>query len=511
MPAPLPLNQPHALFDVAATRRIEQAAAAALPPHTLMQRAGLAVARLALALAPQARCVWLACGPGNNGGDGLEAAVHLQQWGLGPVVTWLGDEASVPADARASLARARSAGVRFADAPPTLGPQDLCIDALLGIGATRAPTGRMAEWLTALRASAATQLAVDVPTGLDADSGVLHLPETPVSIAAHATWTPADGQFDSAHRGARHTLSLLSVKPGLLTGQGRDACGRLWFDDLGVSAPGEPPTAWLNAPPPAPPRPQASHKGSFGDVAVIGGETDAARGSAMAGAALLAGSAALHGGAGRVYVALLGQGGPMFDTAQPELMFRRPGALALEAMTVVCGCGGGEAVRALLPEVLARAPRLVLDADALNALAANPALQRSLAQRAERQQHTVLTPHPLEAARLLGSDARQVQAGRLHAAGELARRLACSVVLKGSGSLIAAPGQVPHLNASGNARLATAGTGDVLAGLVGALLAAGHAPFDAACRAVAQHGAAADHWPPGQALTASALARRLMA
>ena len=122
-------SAPYPLHDTAATRRIEQAAAAALPPHTLMQRAGLAVARLALALAPHARTVWVACGPGNNGGDGLEAAMHLRQWGLAPVVTWLGDEAHAPADARASLARARAAGVCFADEPPTLQAQDLCIDA----------------------------------------------------------------------------------------------------------------------------------------------------------------------------------------------------------------------------------------------------------------------------------------------------------------------------------------------------------------------------------------------
>ncbi|MDO5623290.1 MAG: NAD(P)H-hydrate dehydratase [Pseudomonadota bacterium] len=480
-------SQPLPLLGTAATRRIEAAAQSALPPHTLMQRAGLAVARLALAISPHARTVWIACGPGNNGGDGLEAAMHLHQWGLHPVVTWLGDEAHLPADARASLARARQAGVAFGSAPPPLGAQDLCIDALLGIGSTRAPAGRMADWLAHMAASAAPCLAVDMPTGLNADTGV--------SLSTLR---------------CRHTLALLTLKPGLFTAQGRDACGTLWFDDLGVTPPDASPTAWLNAPPPASERPHASHKGSFGDVAVIGGECDATRGTAMSGAALLAASAALHGGAGRVFVCLLGDG-PWVDTTQPELMFRRPDALPLDALTVVCGCGGGDAVRTVLPGVLAHAPRAVLDADALNAIAKDAALQTALTQRAQHRQATVLTPHPLEAARLLACTTAQVQASRLSAAQTLAERFQCVVVLKGSGTVIAAPGQVPRINPSGNARLATAGTGDVLAGLIGARLATRTPTFAAACHAVWQHGALADEWPQGTALTASTLARAIAA
>jgi hydroxyethylthiazole kinase-like uncharacterized protein yjeF len=139
---------PYPLHDTAATRRLERAAMADLPPHTLMRRAGLAVARLALALAPHARQVWIACGPGNNGGDGLEAAMHLHRWGKRVVVSWLGHAAQAPFDAAASLARATAAGVPMADTPPELEAGDLCIDALLGIGSGRAPEGRMAEWLT---------------------------------------------------------------------------------------------------------------------------------------------------------------------------------------------------------------------------------------------------------------------------------------------------------------------------------------------------------------------------
>lgn len=505
MPQPIAPGPCLPLHDVQATRALELAAAARLAPHTLMQRAGLATARLALALAPHARRVWIACGPGNNGGDGLEAALHLQHWGLAPVVTWLGEPGHVPADAEASWQRARAAGVRFADAPPqALEASDLCIDALLGIGAARAPAGRMAEWLARLRCSPAPLLCVDLPTGLDADTGV----DRGAEPVAGAAGEPRDRPATAA---ARHTLSLLTLKPGLFTAAGRDACGRIWFDDLGAADDNPAPAAWLNPEPAPHPRPHASHKGRFGDVAIVGGEGLAARGMAMGGAVLLAASAALHGGAGRVLACPLDPEATALDDSQPELMFRRWPALApaLERLTVVCGCGGGEAVFAVLPRILRRAARLVLDADALNAIAGMPDWQALLRERAGAWRPTILTPHPLEAARLLGTSTQAVQADRLAAARALATRLQATVVLKGSGTVIAAPGQAPHVNPTGNARLATAGTGDVLAGLIGAALAAGMPAFEAACSAVYRHGAAADRWPAGTALTAGALARCL--
>ncbi|MDR0458491.1 MAG: NAD(P)H-hydrate dehydratase [Burkholderiaceae bacterium] len=513
MPQCIDFHASHRLFDAAATRRIEQAAASRLPPRALMQRAGLALARLALALAPHARRIWIACGPGNNGGDGLEAALHLTGWGVPLAVTWLGDPGRAPADARAAFERARAAGVTLADAPPAgLGPQDLCVDALLGIGAARPPAGRMAEWLRFMRAGAAPLLAVDLPSGLNADTGALL----------------DDGACQASANISRHTLPLLTLKPGLFTADGRDACGTVWFDDLGIipdEIPDAVPTALLNGAPQAAARPHAGHKGSFGDVAVIGGMSDRARGIAMSGAALLAASAALHGGAGRVYVAPLVAGAdgadddagaaPMLDPSQPELMFRRWQALPLEALTVVCGCGGGDpatpgGLRDALPAALRRAPRLVLDADALNAIAADAALAGLLSERAGRGQHTVLTPHPLEAARLLSTGARVVQSDRLSAARALAERWQAVVALKGSGTVIAAPGATPRLNPTGNARLATAGTGDALAGLIGAYLAAGQPAFEAACAAVYRHGQVADDWRGPRALTAGALARRLL-
>ena len=228
----------------------------------------------------------------------------------------------------------------------------------------------------------------------------------------------------------------------------------------------------------------------------------------MTGAALLAASAALHAGAGRVLVSLLDKNPIGVDLQQPELMMRPYPQLPIATLTLVCGCGGGDAIAAVLGDAMARAPRLVLDADALNAIAADPSLKSQLIQRSTTQA-TILTPHPLEAARLLGCDTAQVQRNRLAAAQELADRLQCTVVLKGSGTVTAAPGRIPTVNPTGNGLLSTGGTGDVLAGMLGTRLASGLAPYEAAWIAVYQHAALADQWPPNAALTASALARAL--
>ena len=464
------------LHDVAGSRAIEQAVAAKLEPHTLMQRAGLAVARLALAMAPHAKSVWVACGPGNNGGDGFEAAMHLHRWGKDVTVTWAGDESKAPSDTRASLVRARDAGVRFASEVPSF---DLAIDAMLGIGSARPLEGKLRGWADRMNAARSIVLAVDIPSGLSSDCGT----------------------GDSVR--ATHTLALLTLKPGLFTSEGRDCAGDVWFDPLDVDASAHAPSAWLSGPPAREARPHASHKGTWGDVAVIGGAPG------MTGAALLAASAALHGGAGRVFVGMLGDDTLSVDIAQPELMMRAWESLDLAAMTVACGCGGGDAVRAALPKVISTAKSLVLDADALNAIAADTQLQSLLMARGKRARPTVITPHPLEAARLIGRSTGDVQSDRLAAARALAERFGCVAVLKGSGTVVAAPHREPHINPTGDAKLATAGTGDVLSGLIAARLASTSDAFEAACGAVFDHGLAADRWPAETPLTASALARVL--
>lgn len=486
------------LFGVASVRRIEAEALRGLPVFTLMARAGEAVARLALALAPHARSVLVVAGPGNNGGDGIEAATRLCEFGKDASVLLVADPAALPAEAAQALARAQRAGVRVGAAPAhdaaTSDPPGLVIDALLGIGASRPPAGEIAAaigYIAALAARGACVLAVDLPSGLDAERGQ---------------------RFGDACVTAHHTLSLLVAKTGLFTASGRDHAGRVWLDLLGVELEAEAPDAWLvgrgELGRHARARLHAQHKGSFGDLAVVGGA------AGMAGAAWLAARAAHAAGAGRVFVDLLdaGQEYLAFDPARPELMLRngwsQGPAEAVERSTVVCGCGGGDAVRAVLPRLVSLAPRLVLDADALNAIAADPALQSMTAARAGRSRATILTPHPLEAARLLGTTAREVQADRLGAAAALAGRYRAVVVLKGSGTVIAAPGERPRVNATGNASLATAGTGDVLAGWIGGRWLPEAAAFDVATLGVVEHGAGAEPDQPG-ALRAADLVERL--
>ena len=495
LPAPRELP----LFDVAGSRRIEAQETARVPTHTLMRRAGEAVARLALAVAPHARRVWVAAGPGNNGGDGLEAAIHLLRADREVEVTLHGDVAKLPADAAAALARATAAGVTIHTAATIeLDRADIAIDALLGIGASRAPEGSIAAGmrrLDGLGARACPVLAVDVPSGLHAGTG------NPLGADCVV---------------ASHTLALLSLKPGLFTAAGRDHAGTIWFDALGTD-PADAlaccaPTAWLAASPSLQrgelTRRHAQHKGSFGDVAVIGGAPG------MTGAALLAARAAHAAGAGRVFVQLLQPASRVpgdalgVDGLRPELMLRAAWSDStpdvLGRSTVVCGCGGGAAVRTVLPRLLSLAQRLVLDADALNAIAADTSLAALLVARADRGLASVLTPHPLEAARLLACSTIEVQTDRLRAAQALADRYHSVVVLKGSGSIVSAPQRVARINGTGNAALASGGTGDVLAGWLAGLwaqAAADGAPAEvaasAATRAVAEHGAAVEPQPAG--------------
>ncbi|MDP3519037.1 MAG: NAD(P)H-hydrate dehydratase [Hydrogenophaga sp.] len=487
------------LFSAASTRALEAQNLAALPPHTLMARAGLAVAQWARALYPHARHLWVACGPGNNGGDGLIAACHLAQWaqasGARVSVSWLGDPARLPTDAAWALATARNAGLNWVDGPPP--DTDCAIDALLGLGGRTG--GAPLPWLAALSNAPYPVLCVDLPSGLHPDTGTITPPTPP--------------------RGPRHTLSLLTLKPGLFTAHGRDAAGEVWLDDLGCATT-DAPDAWLGTTAPTSPRPHSSHKGSHGDVLVLGGQGLQVHGAGMTGAAVLAARAALHGGAGRVYlVPLDATDAPSlaWDTDAPELMVRATTQLTpewLENSTVVCGCGGGEAVAPWLPLVIAHSRVLVLDADALNHLAASPELQAALRLRAQTRGTgtTAITPHPLEAARLLGLNTQDVQADRLACAQQLAQQLNVICVLKGSGSVVAAPGHTPVINPTGNARLATAGTGDVLAGLLGAgLAAAPQDAFAATCAAVYRHGQVADDWDSDRdgTLTANGLVRRL--
>jgi hydroxyethylthiazole kinase-like uncharacterized protein yjeF len=465
------------LLCTAALRTAEVQSASALPAHTLMRRAGLALSQLTLAYAPHAQTVWVACGRGNNGGDGFEAAMHLQQLGKKVWLSLPESRQPLPTDAVASLQRAQAAGVIIQNGAPL--HWDVCIDALLGVGLREAPTGAPLAAMQAMLTGNGDIIAADVPSGLNADTG--HTPGACVK--------------------ARATLSFLALKPGLFTAQGRDFCGDLWLNKLETTLLA-PPDAWLNTGQREPPRPHASHKGSFGDVVVVGGA------SGMVGAAVLAGATALNSGAGRVYLSLLAPGdyNSVFAT-HPGLMQCSVENLAITQMTVVAGCGGGSVVGDSMPRLLAEARQLVLDADALNALAHTPDWRPALAARPIGT--TAITPHPLEAARLLGCSTADVQKNRLASAQELAHTYQCTVVLKGSGTIIANPKEVPHINPTGNSKLATAGTGDVLAGLLGSLMAQGQNSFDAARNACYRHGQVADQWTTGTALTALRMVEKI--
>lgn len=468
------------LYRVASSRAIEALALQASAPMQLMARAGASVAKLAMALQPDAgRMIWIVCGPGNNGGDGLVAARLLHGLGRKVMVSLIGAKANGPADARQALAEAQAAGVVIrADLSP---PEHLglIVDGLLGLGATQGPgSGELEGAISLLNRLSTPKLAIDLPSGLSGDSGC------------------AKG---SAVLQAQHTLCLLNLKPGLLTGQGRALCGELWFDDLGLT-PSQMADAhwlgqdclqtWLQ------PGPATAHKGSQGDVLVMGGAPG------MRGAARLAGRAALAAGAGRVYLNFLNTSAALAEDAdalRPELMLMPPQRLqsseGWQGLTAVAGCGGGSAIAPELAALLQHSERLLLDADALNSLSLSPTLQEALRQRAARGLPTLLTPHPLEAARLLDISTAEVQADRLSAAQALADRFDCYAVLKGSGSLVAAARSDELLiNSSGNAALATAGTGDVLAGWLAGLWtqAPKQDPQAIAAAAVYWHGRAAD-------------------
>lgn len=479
-----PHERPLPLLTVAQLRQTEAHAAAALPANALMARAGAAAARYLLesaghdGLLASAGAVWIAAGPGNNGGDALVCATELRKAGV-PVEVCMPVEVK-PADARWALAVARAAGVPISHAAPA--SFDGCgwlVDGLFGIGLARPLEGifaELAQRMTAHARAGRRMLALDVPSGLDSDTG---------SVVGGGAAVEAS-----------HTITFLGAKPGLYMGHGRDLCGSVCVAPLGIDLEASP-FAWvparLNAPTlftaAFPPRRFASHKGTYGSLAVVGGDTG------MCGAPVLAARAALHAGAGKVHLAFLGTGAPAYDPPYPELMLHPLNALELDTMDALAiGCGMGQSERAADVLALALAvpvPKL-LDADALNLLARQPHLAAALNERGATGDIAVLTPHPLEAARLAGIDAATVQRDRLRAARALAERLHAVVVLKGVGTVVAAPDGRAVVNPTGGPALATGGTGDVLGGIIGAFLAQKMPAFEAALAAVYLHGLAAD-------------------
>ncbi|AGW89870.1 MULTISPECIES: bifunctional ADP-dependent NAD(P)H-hydrate dehydratase/NAD(P)H-hydrate epimerase [Cupriavidus] len=472
---------PIALYDVAAIRRIESAALGQLPAFTLMSRAGTAAAQWLAQHAPAGPLLFLA-GPGNNGGDALVAATQLHGDGRA-VQLWLAaDPDRLPADAAIAWQQARAAGVPVRVVATMDTSHDIdwpadtaaLVDGLLGIGLNRPAGGAMAWWIEQVNRSALPVFALDIPSGLFADTGA---------------GAPAIR--------AQRTLTFIAAKPGLLTLDGRDCAGAVDIAPIGLgighNAPlAEAPDAMVNGPAlfdaALPRRHHASNKGTHGSLAIVGGNLG------MTGAPLLGARAAQYLGAGKVHIGFLAQSAPLVDPQHPELMLHPLDGLPLSSISaLVIGPGMGTDANAhrQFARLLQGAPvPLVLDADALNLLAADPALAGALAAGGAP---CVMTPHPLEAARLMGAPVAEIQRDRPAAAAALATQWQAVVVLKGSGTVIAAPDGSPcTLNPTGNAALASAGTGDVLAGMLGALLAQGMPPLAAAQAAVWIHGRAAD-------------------
>ncbi len=435
------MSRSTALLRTAGIRAIEACFADAVPP--LMERAGAAIAAATQEmLGGNTGPILIVAGPGNNGGDGLVAARILMEQGLDTVVVRAAAEDIPARDWR------------------------LAIDAVFGIGLARPVEGPFAAVVEHINALPCPVLAIDIPSGLCGDTGRV------LGTAVRAT----------------RTISFIAGKPGLYTLDGPDHCGDVSVDTLGVDI--GTPEGRLVSPELfracLQPRGCNSHKGDFGSVGIIGGAPG------MAGAALLAGRAALKLGAGRVYVGMLER--LPVDPQQPELMLRAATETVGLATVLAAGPGLGQSDEAL--DLLRRAVDtplpLVLDADALNLLAAHPVLLAKVSRRDTPSTPTILTPHPAEAARLLGTTTEAVQADRLAAALELARRHCAIVVLKGCGSVVAAPDGTWFINATGNAGLASAGSGDVLTGMVAALIAQHWPASKAVLAAVHLHGAAAD-------------------
>ena len=458
------------VFLTAEIRQIEQAMLARSPAPPLMARAGSAVAALAREmLGERGKRVLVLAGPGNNGGDAFVAARQLKQWWYDVTVVFTGQEAKLSADARAALADWRKAQGAVHDAIPANRKWDLIVDGLFGIGLQRPLDDRHCDIVNWSNRSGMPILAIDIPSGLHADSGR-------VLGCAMRAWK---------------TLTFIGLKPGLLTLDGPDCAGETLLDTLDIDLPANSgPHGWrIESDLVAlvvPPRSRNSHKGTFGNVGLVGG----ARG--MVGAALLAGRAALKLGSGRVFLGMIEESITV-DPAQPELMLRSAEAvLELEGLACLAigpGLGQSHAALEALSAALAHSAPLVVDADALNLLALHPDLQNRMAARAAA---SILTPHPAEAARLLGKTTAQVQHDRIAAARALSSRFGAAVVIKGNGSLCALKNGAWYVNTTGNPGMATAGMGDVLTGIIAALIAQGADPELALLAGVHLHGLAGD-------------------
>jgi ADP-dependent NAD(P)H-hydrate dehydratase / NAD(P)H-hydrate epimerase len=463
------------LYTAAQVRALDRCAIDehGIPGITLMARAADAAFRYLLESWPQPACLQVLCGTGNNGGDGFLIADLAHKRGIPVTVVQLGDAEKISGDALLARRQALSNGVSVVPfGAAMLAGEGVIVDAMLGTGLAGDVRGDYASAIEATNACGAPVLAVDIPSGLCADTGRV---------------------LGSAVR-ADLTVTFIGLKRGLFTLQAPDFTGAVQFSDLGV-----PPDVYAAVHADCsrlelevllerlPARPATAHKGMYGTVLVVGGDYG------MAGAAALAAEAALRCGAGLVRVATRAEHVAALVARTPEVMTRgvNSGAeltpMLAAADIIVLGPGLGQSPWSLqlLQLALASGLPLVLDADALNLLAAgNLGDVRPVGD-------WVLTPHPGEAARLLACSTADVQANRFAALDALQQRYGGVVVLKGNGTLVSG-GEGILLSDYGNPGMASGGMGDVLSGVIGALLAQHLPPLEAAALGVCLHGAAAD-------------------
>lgn len=470
------ITLPTRIHSAAQTRRIDAALiAGGLPGSELMQRAAQALWEQVQHDWPDRRELTVLCGGGNNGGDGYLVArlAHLAGWDVRLFA--IASPAGLAGDAAQAHRAAEHAGVPIRAWTPDAVLRGVVVDALLGTGAADQVREPYAGVIRAVNASGLPVIAVDLPSGLHADTGVV---------------------LGEAVR-ADVTVTFITLKTGLLTGQGPDHVGRLHFAGL-AELPADAPapvarrlclSEWAST---LKKRPASAHKGMFGHALVIGGDLG------MGGAVLLAAETALRSGAGRVSAATRSAHIAPLLARCPEVMVHAADdpqaieALLPDASVLIVGpgLGKGDWGQGVMDRVLCSDLPKVLDADALNIIA------ERYADGIDLGGNCIITPHPAEAARLLGCTTKQVQSDRLQALQQLVRRYRCAVVLKGVGSLVGGgeSEDVPvGLCTAGNPGMATAGMGDVLSGLCGAMLAQQVPAATAAGYATLIHGLAGDH------------------
>ncbi|EPI2800371.1 bifunctional ADP-dependent NAD(P)H-hydrate dehydratase/NAD(P)H-hydrate epimerase [Citrobacter koseri] len=465
-----PASIPHSIWPADEIKRAEREAADSLglTLYELMLRAGEAAFQVARDAYPDSRRWLVLCGHGNNGGDGYVVARLAKAAGI--EVTLLAQESDKPLPEEAAQAREawlNAGGVIHASDIIWPDHIDVIIDALLGTGLTQAPRTSLSTLIERANSHSSPVVAIDIPSGLLAQTGA-----TPGAVM-----------------NAAHTVTFVALKPGLLTGKARDVVGALHFDALGLESwlagqevhiqrfAASQLSHWLT------PRRPTSHKGDHGRLVIIGGD------HGTAGAIRMTGEAALRAGAGLVRVLTRSENIAPLLTARPELMVHELTPQSLDdslqwADVVVIGPGLGQqewGKKALQKAENFRKPML-WDADALNLLAINP----------DKRHNRVITPHPGEAARLLGCSVAEIESDRLLSARRLVKRYGGVAVLKGAGTVVAAQSHALGIIDAGNAGMASGGMGDVLSGIIGALLGQKFSPYDAACAGCVAHGAAAD-------------------